>query len=325
MKDNIFIQKYLEHPHLKSLIESAGRENLKTLRLEGLTASAKSMVMAAVYSKTQTIHLVVIPEKEDAAYFYNDLSTLLEDDSLFFFPSTFKRSVQYGHTEPANIVLRTEVLNFLASGRRKGIIVTYPESVMEKVISRRNLKKNTFTINRGDRLSLEFLEEMLHEYNFKRTDFVYEPGQYAIRGSIADVFSYSADMPYRIDFFGEEIETIRSFSTDDQLSTGNHDQVSVIPNIQDLSIEEISDSMTAFLPPSGTRISSLFPMLNSSGTTASCRTDSFRGFGKPRGVGTTSRHSTAKNTPRTIKHSLSSILSPVWNLPEMTGNVSLPV
>ena len=167
-----------------------------------------------------------------------------------FFPSTYKRSVQYEQTEPANIVLRTEVLNHLASGKRKGIIVTYPESVMEKVVSRKNLKKNTFNINKGDKISLEFLEEMLHEYNFNRTDFVYEPGQYSIRGSIADVFSYSADLPYRIDFFGEEVETIRSFNTDDQLSVSIHKQISIIPNIQDISIEEINDSFTDFLPPS---------------------------------------------------------------------------
>jgi transcription-repair coupling factor (superfamily II helicase) len=121
---------------------------------------------------------------------------------------------------------------------------------MEKVISRRNLKKNTFNISKGDRLSLEFLEEMLREYNFERVDFVYEPGQYSVRGSIADVFSYSADLPYRIDFFGEEVETIRSFNTDDQLSVGMHLQVQIIPNVQDISIEEINDSITDFLPPS---------------------------------------------------------------------------
>ena len=188
--------------------------------------------------------------KEDAAYFYNDLVSLVGEDSVFFFPSTYKRSVQYEQTEPANIVLRTEVLNHLASGKRKGIVVTYPESVMEKVVSKKNLKKNTFNINKGDKISLEFLEEMLHEYNFVRTDFVYEPGQYSIRGSIADLFSYSADLPYRIDFFGEEVESIRSFNTDDQLSVSIHKQISIIPNIQDISIEEINDSFTDFLPPS---------------------------------------------------------------------------
>ena len=208
------------------------------------------MVLSVIFQKSQTTHLVILPEKEDAAYFYNDLVSSVGEESVFFFPSTYKRSVQYEQTEPANIVLRTEVLNHLASGKRKGIIITYPESVMEKVVSRRNLKKNTFNISKGDKISLEFLEEMLHEYNFVRTDFVYEPGQYSIRGSIADVFSYSADLPFRIDFFGEEVETIRSFNTDDQLSVDNHKQISIIPNIQDISIEEINDSFTDFLPPS---------------------------------------------------------------------------
>ena len=192
------------------LIETINADKIrKDQILKDYQVHQRQWLLSLVFQKTQTTHLVIIPEKEDAAYFYNDLVSLLGEDSVFFFPSTYKRSVQYEQTEPANIVLRTEVLNHLASGKRKGIIVTYPESVMEKVVSRRNLKKNTFNISKGDKISLEFLEEMLHEYNFVRTDFVYEPGQYSIRGSIADVFSYSADLPYRIDFFGEEVETIR--------------------------------------------------------------------------------------------------------------------
>lgn len=250
MKDNPITEYFRNHRILPDLIDTVNDDKSGIIRLEGLTGSSKAIFFSIVSGQTQTIHIAVLPEKEDAAYFYNDLVSLLGDDSVFFFPSTYKRSVQYEQTEPANIVLRTEVLNHLASGRRKGIIVTYPESVMEKVVSRRNLKKNTFNIARGDRISLEFLEEVLHEYNFERTDFVYEPGQYAIRGSIADVFSYSADLPYRIDFFGEEVESIRSFNTDDQLSVDVHKQVAIIPNIQDISIEEVKDSFTDFLPPS---------------------------------------------------------------------------
>ncbi len=250
MKENQITEQYAKHPLLAGLIETVNSDGTGKIRLEGLSGSSRSLILSLVFNKTQTTHVVIIPEKEDAAYFYNDLVSLLGDDSVFFFPSTYKRSVQYEQTEPANIVLRTEVLNHLATGKRKGIIVTYPESVMEKVVSKKNLKKNTFNIGKGDKISLEFLEEMLHEYNFVRTDFVYEPGQYSIRGSIADVFSYSADLPYRIDFFGEEVETIRSFNTDDQLSVSIHKQVAIIPNIQDLSIEEINDSFTDFLPPS---------------------------------------------------------------------------
>jgi transcription-repair coupling factor (superfamily II helicase) len=250
MNKNILTDLCYGDPGVLTLADSINDSSIRRIHLSGLSGSSKSIFLAGIFEKTQLIHIVILPEKEEAAYFYNDLSALAGDDSVFFFPSTYKRSVQYEQTEPANIVLRTEVLNHLASGKRKGIIVTYPESVMEKVVSRNNLKKNTFNIGKGDKLSLEFLEEMLHEYNFERVDFVYEPGQYSIRGSIADVFSYSADLPFRIDFFGEEVETIRSFNIDDQLSAGNHNQVQIIPNIQDISIEEINDSFTDFLPPS---------------------------------------------------------------------------
>ena len=250
MKENELTAHYNSHPVLPSLIDTINADKTGKIRIEGLSGSSRALILSLVFNKTQTTHVVVIPEKEDAAYFYNDLVSLLGEDSVFFFPSTYKRSVQYEQTEPANIVLRTEVLNHLASGKRKGIVVTYPEAAMEKVVSRKNLKKNTFNINKGDKISLEFLEEILREYNFVRTDFVYEPGQYSIRGSIADVFSYSADLPYRIDFFGEEVETMRSFNTDDQLSVSIHKQISIIPNIQDISIEEINDSFTDFLPPS---------------------------------------------------------------------------
>jgi len=250
MKENELTGHFNAHPVLSGLTEAISNSGNERISIAGLSGSSKTMVVAKVFLKTRYTHIVIIPEKEDAAYFYNDLVALTGDENIFFFPSTYKRSVQYEQTEPANIVLRTEVLNHLLSGKKKGIIVTYPESVMERVISRRNLRKNTFSITKGDRLSLEFLEEILHEYNFERVDFVYEPGQYAIRGSIADVFSYSADLPYRIDFFGEEVDSIRTFNTDDQLSLNIQKQISVIPNIQDISIEEVTDSFTDFLPPS---------------------------------------------------------------------------
>jgi transcription-repair coupling factor (superfamily II helicase) len=250
MKENEIISHYNNHPNLAGLLSTFGNSTPGRIRLEGLTGSSKAIIVAGIFLKTHNTHLVIIPEKEDAAYFYNDLVSMVGEEAVFFFPSTYKRSVQYGQTEPANIVLRTEVLNHLASGKRKSIIVSHPESVMEKVVSKPDLKKNTFHINKGDRISLEFLEEMLQEYHFTRTDFVYEPGQYSIRGSIADVFSYSAEIPFRIDFFGEEVESIRSFNTDDQLSVSILSQISIIPNIQDISVEKINDTFLDFIPPS---------------------------------------------------------------------------
>jgi transcription-repair coupling factor (superfamily II helicase) len=160
MKENQITAHFNNHPVLPGLIETINADKAGKIQIEGLSGSSRAMVLSLVFQKTQTTHVVIIPEKEDAAYFYNDLVSILGEESVFFFPSTYKRSVQYEQTEPANIVLRTEVLNHLASGKRKGIVVTYPESVMEKVVSRKNLKKNTFIINKGDKISLEFLEEI---------------------------------------------------------------------------------------------------------------------------------------------------------------------
>lgn len=250
MKENALVSIFLEHPEVCRLQKVFCDHNPQRIRLSGISASAKALVAASVFTRCQAAHLVVCPEKEDAAYFYNDLVALLGDESVFFFPSTYKRSVQYEQTEPANIVLRTEVLNQLSSGKRKSLIVSYPEALMEKVVSRRTLKKNTFSISRGDRISIEFLEELLHEYSFLRQDFVYEPGQYSIRGSIVDVFSYSADLPFRIDFFGEVIDSVRTFNPDSQLSVSILEKITVIPNIQDISVDIINDTFFDFLPAS---------------------------------------------------------------------------
>ncbi|MCU0365993.1 MAG: hypothetical protein MUC30_02130 [Bacteroidales bacterium] len=250
MSDTVFKDRYRQHPSFRRLEELLAGDTSEPVVINGLTGSAKAVVMAGALSQQPTTHVVILPEKEDAAYFYNDLTSLLGDENIFFFPGTYKRSVMYDQTEPANIILRAEVLNFLTSGRRKCIIVTYPESLMEKVISRVNLKKNTFAIKKGTKLSIDFLEEVLREYNFRRADFVYEPGQYSVRGSITDLFSYSAEKPYRIDFFGEEVESIRSFSPDDQLSLQMHEEIQVIPDIQELAFHENTDSFIDFVPPS---------------------------------------------------------------------------
>jgi transcription-repair coupling factor (superfamily II helicase) len=250
MANTVFRDFYRQHPSFVRLEKLLDGDSKDPLTITGLTGSAKAIVMAGALSQKPTTHVVILPEKEDAAYFYNDLTSLIGAETIFFFPGTYKRSVMYDQTEPANIILRAEVLNFLSSGKRKCIIVTYPESIMEKVVSKSNLKKNTFSIRKGDHLSIEFLEEVLREYNFVRTDFVYEPGQYSVRGSITDLFSFSADKPYRIDFFGEEVDSIRSFSPEDQLSLQLHDEIQVIPDIQELSFHESTDSFIDFIPPS---------------------------------------------------------------------------
>ena len=250
MASTVFREIYRQHPSFGKLEQLLAGDSSEPVMIQGLTGSSRAVVMAGALSQQPTTHVVLLPEKEDAAYFYNDLTALLGDDNIFFFPGSYKRSVMYDQTEPANIILRTEVLNFLSSGRRKCIIVTYPESVMEKVVSKSNLRKNTFTIKKGARLSTEFLEEVLREYGFTRTDFVYEPGHYSVRGSIIDLFSYAADKPFRIDFFGEEVDSVRSFNPDDQLSLQIHDEIQVIPDIRELAFSESNDCFIDFIAPS---------------------------------------------------------------------------
>lgn len=250
MSSTFFRDIYRQHPSFAGLEEFLAGESHQPVIISGLTGSARAIVMAAALTHKPITHVVIMPEKEDAAFFYNDLISLIGEETIFFFPGTYKRSVMYDQTEPANIILRAEVLNFLSAGKRKCIIVTYPESIMEKVVSKSNLKKNTFSITKGAKLSIDFLEEVLREYNFRRTDFVYEPGQYSVRGSITDLFSYSADKPYRIDFFGDEVDSIRSFNPDDQLSVQLFDEIQVIPDIQELAFNESTESFIDFIPPS---------------------------------------------------------------------------
>ncbi len=250
MQSADIINLYTSHPNAGVFFEHLNEPGKHRFHLPGLSGSSKAYFIAAIYNKLKVTQLIILNDKEEAAYFHNDLVSILGKENIFFFPSSYKRSIQFGQMEPGSIVLRTEVINHLGSGKRKCIIVSYPESVMEKVISKKNLQKNTLNIKKGDALSMEFIEEMLIEYNFERVDFVSEPGQFSLRGSILDIFSYSGDMPFRLDFSGDEIESIRTFNPEDQLSVEKMDIISVIPNIQDISIEEAVETLPEFLSPS---------------------------------------------------------------------------
>jgi transcription-repair coupling factor (superfamily II helicase) len=239
---------YRNHPLYSSILAELISRREGGVRAEGLTGSSPSLLASSLFADTDRLHLIILTEKDDAAYFYNDMVSLTGEENVLFFPSAFKRSARFTQTDPANIVLRTGVLNYLTAHSGRKIIVTYPEALMEKVISRRSLKKSTMGVKRGDTLSIEFLEEVLQEYSFGRVDFVYEPGQYAVRGSIVDLFSYSADKPFRLDFFGETVESIRIFNPDDQLSDKIVNEISIIPNIQDIDFEEVRDSFFDFIP-----------------------------------------------------------------------------
>jgi transcription-repair coupling factor (superfamily II helicase) len=170
-------------------------------------------------------------DREEAAYYYDDFSLLLNDRDVLFFPSSYKRMEKNGKIEQENIVQRTEVLNRV-NKKDNCIIVTYPDALLENVISAESLINNTLKISNNDKLSIEFVNDVLFEYGFERVDFVYEPGQYSVRGGLIDIYSYSHNEPYRIDFFGDEVESIRSFNIDTQLSIEKYNSISIIPNIQ---------------------------------------------------------------------------------------------
>ncbi|MGV8962405.1 MAG: transcription-repair coupling factor [Candidatus Saccharimonadaceae bacterium] len=204
--------------------------DVKTLSVKGLHGSSKPLFAASLFDRINKPFLYILNNLENAGYFYHDLTQLLSDTKVLFFPSGYKRAAKYGQIDPANEILRTEVLERLQINKQPYIIVTYPDALAEKVISQDTLKQNTLTINVNEEVGSDSISQLLDSYKFEYVDYVYEPGQYAMRGSILDVFSYSSEFPYRIDFFGDEVETIRSFDIESQLSQQSFDQIRIVPH-----------------------------------------------------------------------------------------------
>lgn len=202
------------------------------IQWKGLVGSSKSICAAVLAEQTPGHHLFILPDKEQAAYFLNDLEELFpEDKRILFYPASYRVPYQLEETDNANVVARAEVLEKINTGKN-GWIVTYPEALFEKVPTKKNLSKNTLRVDVGKTYSIDFINELLLEYHFERVDFVYEPGQFSIRGGIVDVYSYSNEHPYRIEFFGDEVESIRTFEASTQLSITNFTFFNVIPNVQ---------------------------------------------------------------------------------------------
>lgn len=202
------------------------------IQWKGLVGSSKSICAAVLAEQTPGHHLFILPDKEQAAYFLNDLEELYpEDKRILFYPASYRVPYQLEETDNANVVARAEVLEKINTGKN-GWIVTYPEALFEKVPTKKNLSKNTLRVDVGKTYSIDFINELLLEYHFERVDFVYEPGQFSIRGGIVDVYSYSNEHPYRIEFFGDEVESIRTFEASTQLSIANFTFFNVIPNVQ---------------------------------------------------------------------------------------------
>ncbi len=236
------------------------------IHLKGLIGSSKTILAANLSEILQNSMLFLLADREEAAYLYDDLNNLGLGQSVIFFPSSYKRSIQYDQPDQEFIVQRTEALNTIQNSENPYLIITFPEAIVEKVISPENFKKNTLQINAGDKISIRFINEFLFEYGFERVDFVYEPGQFAVRGSIVDIFSYSNEDPYRIDFFGDEVESLRSFNIDTQISKENLKRITVIPDIHTREDEENRISLLEFLPGNtiifGDSLNSFFYQVN---------------------------------------------------------------
>lgn len=213
---------------------------------ENLVGSSLSFVLFNIFKRTGQTLLFVGDDKEQAAYLLNDLELLLGQEQVLFFPSSYRRPYQTEETDNANVLLRAEVLSQLQQGAR--VVVSYSEALFEKVLTRQQLDKNTLMLKRGEHLSLDTLNETLFEYQFQRVDFVSEPGEFSVRGGIVDVFSFSNDTPYRIEFFSDVVESIRTFDVETQLSLQQVSSVVIIPNIESKVAGEQRTSFLSLLP-----------------------------------------------------------------------------
>ncbi|TRZ41160.1 transcription-repair coupling factor [Robertkochia solimangrovi] len=219
----------------------------RRIRLTGLTGSSLSFEIANAFEETEKPFLLLFNDKEEAAYYLNDLESLLGEKNVMFYPGSYRRPYQIEEIDNANVLLRAEVLNRINSRKKPCLIVSYPDALFEKVVTKKELEKNTQKIRTGDRISLDFLNEVLFEYQFKRVDFVTEPGEFSVRGGIVDVFSFSNDEPYRIEFFGDEVDSIRSFDVETQLSSKKHTKITIIPNVEHKKMEENRESFLRYI------------------------------------------------------------------------------
>ena len=241
-----FMQRGAEVPNdQKSSVAEQSRSH--DITVSGLVGSSVSLVIAEIFKTSERPFLLIFNDKEEAAYHLNDLENLLGDKNVLFYPASYRRPYDIEETDNANVLLRSEVLNRINSRKKPALILTYPEALFEKVVTRKELQRNTLKIKVNDQLSIDFVNEVLFEYRFKRTDFVTEPGEFSVRGGILDVFSFSNDEPYRIEFFGDEVDSIRTFDVETQLSLERKKKVSIIPNIENKIIDETRESFLKYI------------------------------------------------------------------------------
>lgn len=256
MKDLSLIDIFKNHPQV-GVLSHLVEKNKNRIHIRGLIGSGIALTAASVFDQTgKQQHLIVLPDKEQAAYFYNDLEGLFSEvdtdynkKKILFYPTSYKRPYEPENIDRAYQLSRTEVLKRFMTGDKKTIVVSYPEAMAEKVIAKSYVTRNTMKLKVGEEVSLDFIGDLLAEFDFASVDFVAEPGQFAIRGGIVDVFSFSNDHPYRIEFFGDMVESIRSFDPATQLSLQSMNRISLLPNVQDRRLKEQRVNFLDYLPP----------------------------------------------------------------------------
>jgi len=240
---------YRDSRQTQQIVELFNQDTPARILLKGMTGALDSFVLSGIFLADPRSHLLVASDKEEAAYLQNNIASLFEKKPIGFFPDSFKRPMQFEALNTSNVLQRTEMINNITSSSASGeIVVTYPEALFEKVVSPGELNKTRINVVKSEDVDIDFLVEMLVEYGFTRTDFVFEPGQFSIRGGIVDIFSYGNEWPYRIELFDEEVESIRTFDPTTQLSIRNIAKVSIVPNINTRFTQEQKVSIFKVLP-----------------------------------------------------------------------------
>ena len=238
---------YGRSPQANALVDLLKKKSVHSLFLQGLVCSSASMFFGSMKTRLKRSVLFVLDDADEAGYFYHDLTQMLGQESVFFFPSSYRRAVKYGQRDAANEILRTEVLARLSAGNPI-FIVSYPDALAELVVSKQHLDEKILKLSVGQQIPQVDVVHQLREFKLQEVDYVYEPGQYAVRGSIIDVYSYSCEFPFRIDFFGDEIDTIRTFNIEDQLSKDKRESIEVVPELA--TGQTVKPCFLQFLEPS---------------------------------------------------------------------------
>ena len=268
---------FASHPGVDALIRLKEEGGNKHALLEGFIGSSAAMILSGLRERVpEQTFFVVMSDAEEAGYFYHDMVQMSGEKNTLFFPSSFRRALKYGQEDDANRILRTEVMSRLSSRRRKEglVIVTHPDAIAEKVASQSDLEKKTLSIAVGDSISRDDVEKKLAGLKFKEVTYVYEPGEFAVRGSLIDIFSFSSEYPYRIDFFGDEVESIRTFEVESQLSKERVEEVSIVPKItggENIPITGFLPKNTILITKDSSFVKGSIEKLNSEGFTLQAR------------------------------------------------------